>query len=89
MGPNPWGHKESDTTERLTHSHLLYYGLVLTSYTTTTLFPKKDTFLGAGNSDFKYLSGDTIQPITGDRCCIFFEKYNLPHCTKQQSPGYR
>ena len=52
MGPNPWGHKKSDTSERLTHSHLLYYGLVLTNYTTTTLFPNKNTVLVTGNWDF-------------------------------------
>ena len=38
---SPWGHKESDTTEQLTHA-LLHYDLILTS--ATTWFPNKLVF---------------------------------------------
>ena len=38
---SPWGHKESDTTEQLTHA-FLHYDLILTS--ATTWFPNKLVF---------------------------------------------
>ena len=39
-GPSPWGHKESDTTEQLTHTHEVEKGRerVLRSFTVEVVY---------------------------------------------------
>ena len=45
MGYNPWGGKESDMTERLTHTHLVYMHSTGVNIQIIHSFPTNDTNL--------------------------------------------